>query len=391
VPIQGGGRLSGPTAGFNLGLLHIRTDLDAESPVGGLPAAEGDAFSVVRIARELPGRSRVGAFYGHRSATGLGSGHDDRNATYAVDGQVGIGDRVTFTSFAARTETPELDGRDHAFHLSGGYRDRDWFGSLTYRELGEHFNPEIGFVSRRDYRTYQGFLMRYLRPDGGFLREIRPHVSFNSYRGLETGFRQSSYLHLDAHFETEGGAMFSPAINRVSEGLEQPFRITEEVEVQPGMYSGWEAGWRFNTNRSALLSFDGGIDWGHFLSGSRRRSFGTVTVRRGSSATVSFRLDRNDVSLEEGDFEVTLSQLRLGYFFTPRIYLQSLVQYADQQDTWSANVRFGWLNTAGTGLFIVYNDARELDGAGGLSRFGGPPMSRALIIKFTHRFTVWDG
>ena len=52
--------------------------------------------------------------------------------------------------------------------------------------------------------------------------------------------------------------------------------------------------------------------------------------------------DYNDVSLPQGSFTVTLAGINFGYFFTPKIYVQSLVQYADQIDTWSANVRFGW-------------------------------------------------
>ena len=39
-----------------------------------------------------------------------------------------------------------------------------------------------------------------------------------------------------------------------------------------------------------------------------------------------------------------------------RVYLQTLLQYNRQTDTFSTNIRFGWLNTAGTGLFVVLNN-----------------------------------
>jgi hypothetical protein len=79
---------------------------------------------------------------------------------------------------------------------------------------------------------------------------------------------------------------------------------------------------------------------------------------------------------------VNLATFRAGYFFTPRTYLQSLIQYSDQLDTWSANVRFGWLQTAGTGLFIVYNDAR------GFNTLDGP-LNRSLVLKYSRQFDVW--
>ena len=56
VPIKAGGRLSGKAAGLNVGLLYIQTD--------GLAGLQADnAYSVVRVARELPNRSRVGALF----------------------------------------------------------------------------------------------------------------------------------------------------------------------------------------------------------------------------------------------------------------------------------------------------------------------------------------
>jgi hypothetical protein len=90
------------------------------------------------------------------------------------------------------------------------------------------------------------------------------------------------------------------------------------------------------------------------------------------------------VNLPEGNFIARLAGIRIGFFFTPAISLQSLVQYSDQIDTWSANVRFAWLNRAGTGLFIVYNEAQ------GFSSLSGP-LSRALIVKFNYMLTLWGG
>jgi hypothetical protein len=108
---------------------------------------------------------------------------------------------------------------------------------------------------------------------------------------------------------------------------------------------------------------------------------GTVTARPGSSLLVSLRTDYNDVRLAEGSFTATLVAARVAYFFTPRIYLQSLLQYSEQLDTWSSNLRFGWLGTAGTGLFVVFNDARGIDGLDG-------PLNRSVIIKYSRQFDM---
>jgi hypothetical protein len=375
IPIEGGGRVSGRVAGFNVGGMYLLTE-------GAEELQPANAYGVARVAREFPNRSRVGAIIVNRDATDLRANY---NRTYGMDAQLGIGEPITISSFAARTETPGLTGKDHAFHIDGSYLSREWRATAIYREIGEDFNAEVGFVPRVGYRHYEASLLRYLRPEDLIgLREVRPHAHWALTNDNLTGFTETQRLHLDSHFEWNSGALFSPAFNWVQEGLEEPFEIAPGIIVPPGTYDGWEAAWRFNTNESATLSFNGGLNIGALLSGDRRGVYGTVTFRRGSFLSTSLRFDYNDVNLPEGDFTTRLAGLRLGLFFTPAISLQSFIQYADQIDTWSANVRFAWLNRAGTGLFVVYNEAQGFDSLSG-------PLRRELIVKFNYMFTVWGG
>ncbi len=377
VPITGGARVSGRAAGFNVGMLHIGTD--------GVEGGQGaNAYSVARVARELPNRSRIGAAFINRD----GSGFDDYNRTYAVDGQLGLGEAWTLTAWGARTETPGLTDADRAFDATFGLTTRKWRGNVQYQHFGENFNPEVGFLRRTGHRYYQVFLMHNIHPAETF-REIRPHVSYYTFRsdkaGVAQGFEESARLHIDTHWEFNDGMEAHTGVNWVREGLYEPFTIFgTDVTVPTGTYEGWESQIRFWTDESAKVSFNSGANVGSFLSGSRRSLNGTLTMRSGSSFSTSLRLDYNNVTLEHGDFVTTLAGVNFGYFFSPRVYLQSLVQYSTQLDTFSANVRFGWLNTAGTGLFIVYNDIQGIQDLHG-------PQGRSLIVKFSRQFNVLGG
>ncbi|MGH7751669.1 MAG: hydrolase, partial [Gemmatimonadales bacterium] len=242
----------------------------------------------------------------------------------------------------------------------------------------------VGYLERAGYRFVSTNVLRHVRPAGvAWLRELRPHISYRSYWGYD-GFQQTRVLHVDSHIELANGAFFSPAFNFTREGLQAPFGIAPLVTVPPGTYDNVEAAWRYNTNESAPISLNGALDWGGFLSGTRRGITNTLTVRQGASFASSLRVSHNEVDLDEGSFQTTLIAGRLAYNFTPRMYLQSLVQYNSQARTWSGNVRYGWLNTAGTGLFIVYNESRvadrwfEVEG----------PLGRAVIVKFTRQFNL---
>lgn len=375
--IQGGGRVSGRAAGLNVGLLYIGT-------VGTEGGQDANRYSMARVARELPNRSRVGGAFISRD----GDVDGDYNRTYALDGQLGLGEAFTLSAWGARTETPGLDRDDGAFNTTFGLNSRDWRGNIQYQHFGEDFNPEVGFLTRKGHDYYQVFLLRNIRP-GGIFRELRPHISYFTYRadktGIDQGFEESARVHIDQHWEFWDGMEVHTGVNWIREGLTEPFAIVgTDVTVPDGTYSGWEQALMFWTNESAKVSFRGGSNIGSFLSGSRRSVQGTLTIRNGSSFSTSLRLNYNNVTLEEGDFETTLAGVNFGYFFTPRIYLQSLVQYSTQLDNWSANVRFGWLSTAGTGLFIVYNDVEGIQDLSG-------PQGRSLIVKFSRQFNILGG
>jgi len=124
------------------------------------------------------------------------------------------------------------------------------------------------------------------------------------------------------------------------------------------------------------------LDAGGFYSGNRASVGTTLNLRYGADFNTSITWSYNDVDLAEGSFVTNLAQRRVSYSFTPSVNVQSLIQYNDQRDVWSTNLRFSWLNTAGTGLFVVYNDTE------GLGDLLVGPQSRSFIVKYTHQFDV---
>jgi hypothetical protein len=72
--------------------------------------------------------------------------------------------------------------------------------------------------------------------------------------------------------------------------------------------------------------------------------------------------------------------MRVTYNFTPSVFIQGLIQYNDRTNRWSSNLRFHLLETAGTGLFVVYNDTETLNGLG--------PINRAFMVKYIRQFDL---
>lgn len=378
VPLVGGGRVTGRVAGLTVGVLDLQTD-----GVDGLVPANN--FSVARVMKELPNRTRVGTAVVNRLNTDDTS---DRNTVVAVDGRVGMGEYLTLDGYVAGSSTPGMTDDQVAFSGQMAWNSPLWDVSATYRRVGEGFRAEAGFVPRGAHQFWMvRVLRRYRFASLPWFRELRPHILAREYLSLD-GFSETRFIHIDSHFEFSNGAFFQfPAINFTREGLEQPYEISPGVVLPAGTYDNVDFGFAFNTNLSAPLSVQGRIDAGGFYNGFRYGTNTTVNARVSDTFVASLRVAWFDVDVDQGDFQTTVVGVRTAYSFTPRIYLQSLLQYNAQTDTFSGNVRLGWMNTAGTGLFLVYNDLRN---TATFAERGLPegPLDRTFVVKFTKQLNL---
>ena len=392
VPIQAGARLTGRAAGLQIGALNIQTDdVSVVDDATGLPelVAPSTNFGVVRAFREFGNQSRVGAIVVSRLNT---SNTDDYNLTY---GQLGIGQDLTFDAWFGLTDTSPAAGdevgsglNDGEYGFNGGarYVTRNWQITAGYRQIGSQFSPEVGFVNRRAYRHFNTRISRNIRvPSVPWFREFRPHVSWSQFWDLG-GFSESYLVHIDNHFAFENGAFFQlPTFDFTGEGLREPFEIRPGIIVPAGSYDNYKWEFRANTDRSAPLSVTGGWSYGGFFSGTRFGPNATVAYRYGDVLVTSLQVNYFDVRLDEGEFETAIVNFNASYSFTPRIYLQANLQYNDDTENLGINLRLGWLDTAATGLFIVYNDTEHL---GRFVDTGVPagPRQRQLVVKYTKLF-----
>jgi hypothetical protein len=382
VPIVGGGRVTGRVSGLTVGALQIFTERASIRQPSITYTVAPMSYSVARVAREIGSRSRVGVIGVQRLAT---DDADDYNRTVGADGRWGIGDAWTVDAWGAKTITPGRDGNDAGYSARLDYTTASWGNNARYVEVGEDFNPEVGFLNRfGGYRLYDATLMwKYRRRAWRWFKEWTPHVSYRGYYGIRDDFFESGRVHIDmTEVSFADGGRFGPEINIEHEGLREPFEIASGVVLPAGAYDYTTIGLDFATNPSAPLSLSLRGDFGGFYNGIKNGGNATITLRRGATMSSSLLVDYNDVRLDQGDFVRYLVGARVAYFFSPRIFAQTLVQYNNQARVWAANARFGWLNTAGTGLFIVFNDGREADGFFRWVR----PQARSLVVKYTRQF-----
>ncbi len=378
IPIEAGARLSGKVnAATSVGLLHMRADA-----VAGV--APRNDFTVARVNHELSGRSTLGAIFVNRQGDGsiLGSKSQDYNRTYGIDGRWGISNDLTLSGFVAMTDTPGWNGRDHALRVRLDYNSEEWTSRAQYHEVGDAFNPEVGFLRRRDYRHLELFTMRRIRPDNLFgLHEIRPHIAVRTHHNFD-GYYESGYAHIDTHWEWKSGMEVHTGVNLVHEGVQVPFDIVPGKTVQVGDYRDEELALVFWTNQGAPLSFSITSKIGGFFGGDRVQAIPTVRYRIGEvfNAKLSWQHNNIDLPGPGGEFDIDLASLSMAYNFSPKTSLQLLLQYNRRNDLLATNLRFAWLTTADAGLYLVYNEVDD-------GRIPGKPR-REIILKYSHMFDL---
>jgi hypothetical protein len=377
VPIVGGARLSGKVGGTRLGLLNMQTER-----VEGITRAKN--YTAGRVIQEFDNRSSVGALFVNRQGTGSGVPSGDHNRTFALDGRWWVGQYTNVQGFVARTVTPGLTGRQHGFRAGISHNSPAWIFESHFTEIGESFNPEVGFLRRRAYRKSESLIFHRYRPEDLLsLHEIRPHVAFRGFWSF-SGFQETGFLHLDSHWEFKSGHEFHTGVNLKRDGVVAPFQIYPGVVIPAGTYENVEAQLVVMTNKGAPVSFEAASYIGGLFSGRYFSTNPTIRMRSGDQLTAQVTWSRNDVRLREGSFVANIVRSRISYAFTPRIFLQGLLQYNDVAKNFSTNLRFGWLQSSNTGLFIVYNEVSDAFGSTFSLR------ERSLTLKYSQLFDVLE-
>ena len=376
VPIIGGSRVSGKIGQTNIGLLSMFTD-EIPDETGAIELLKNN-YSVARINHDFAAqRSSLGGIMVSRS--GLNDPLD-YNRVVAVDGKLGIGKKAQLSGYLSQSSTPAVETDAHAFNFLAVYNWNGWNLRAGYTEVGEGFNPEVGFLLRSAFKKPEFLIFKQWRPKNtGKLLEVRPHISYRGYWNFQNT-QETGFLHVDNHWVWESGFEIHTGINFTRETVLSAFPISN-VTVRTGAYNHQEFQFVLMSNANRKFYYQTRTLIGGYFGGNRISSTNRATFRLGDKFNTEGVFNYNRLELPEGDANVLISGLRLAYSFTPRMFLQSLVQYNNVSNITSVNARFGWLRNANTGLFVVLNIIKDTDYFDALN-------NQSITIKYSHQFDL---
>ena len=368
IPITGGARVTGKVSQYDVGLLAMKTQ-----SLGSTPA---NNFLVARLKRNLLRNSWIGTLVTNRDSTRPG----DYNRVYGTDAHFQF-DKLQLDSYVLRSDTPGKSGRNQGRRFQTEWRDDELIVSAEYNSVQPNFNPELGFIRRKEVAQYSGdFSWRPLL-NSETIRNLIFGTNLDYYGGSGSGKVETRTQegNLGIQFENNGFVFFT--VNQTFDRLTNDLRIPSgnpHVSIAPDDYQFLGYSFRFNSSRSRKLGGNGNVNWGEFYNGHRNSLRGGVNLNANVHTSINLDLDRNQVKLPNGSFTTNLVGARVTYAFTPRAFLNAFIQYNADTHQISSNIRFDLTHHPLSDLYLVYNDTRDT--------ITGQLRDRALIIKFTNLF-----
>jgi Domain of unknown function (DUF5916)/Carbohydrate family 9 binding domain-like len=367
IPIVGGARVSGTSGPYDVGVLAMKTE-----SLGIVPS---NNFVVGRLRRNFRSSSSVGAIVTSRDSTRSG----DHNRLYGVDSLLRFFERkLEVSAYLLATETPGLEGPSQARLLDTAWRDNAFSLVARYETVQPDFNPEVGFIRRRDTTHYAGEGSWQPRPHNtAHVRNYELGVSADLYQD-PTGSVETEEQTATAGIAFQDSSSLSFNATNTFDRLTEPFAIRPSVIIPVGDYTYRRGSLEYSANRGRGLSGSFKASAGEFWDGRSWSADGGVELRPNYHVDVNLTFSRNQVDLPEGDFATTLVGLRVLYAFTSNAFFNSFLQYNATTNQFSANTRFNIIHRPLSDLYVVYNEQRDT--------ISGLLLARGVTVKFTNLF-----
>jgi hypothetical protein len=401
-----GSRLTGKAGGVSYTALLADDDGGGSLVIPGadssiLVGQPSDSYALIARAKRDIGRSFVSVLVTDRES----QDGDSHNRVIGPDFQwrPTSNDAVTGQLLFSHTQTPnrpdlavEWTGQSFSSHAA----DLDWSHdtahldfNLGYRNFGDGFRADTGFVPQVGYReTYHnvGWTMR----PSGFARRVR--MFFESKRQVD---RSGALI----------ARAITPGVNmdvRFSGFLELRY-IDDRIRAGGLLFHRRQLGYnaRFSPSRRiARISVDGRVGEEIDFANARRGRGATVNVNAQINATNHLELslvqNQQWLNLDTADangrlFTAYVSRIRGTYTFTAKTFARVIGQYvatsrnpelyrsptADRSGTFSGSALIAYKLNWQSVLFVGYGDERELSDRHQLEK-----ASRQFFVKISYAF-----
>ena len=365
ISIVGGGRLTGSARGFQFGLLNMQTE-DA-------PGAAAENFSVLRLRRRVAGTSDVGVMFVDSQKTGNGPALAF-SRSYGFDVNLRPRPNLIVQSYLAATQAPGETGNTTASRFTIGFRDNLWDTSAFVKQIGDGFDPRVGFVRRRDMRQTYVTFGAHPRPKLWLIEELNPYLEIDYTTNLKSVLESRiGTLGFDTQFRDGSRFFFEHRDN--FERVEAAFKVSNAT-VPPGDYRFRETAVTYQSNAGRKFSARTTLTTGAYYGGEKTSVDLGALWRASNRLLFDLTLNRNAITLDRQSVAADVYAARVRGALSTKFFSNAFFQYNVAANQAVVNVRLDYLHSPLSDLFVAYTERRDTAGAGRV-------LERVFSVKLT--------
>ncbi len=377
VPINGGGKVTGSLAGFELGAMDVETRSSGPNPYAN--------FAVLRVKRSLwNGGSYIGAMGIDKRS---GDPTNSFNQTEGVDARLVFFKDLALTGYAAQTRTQGIAAGQASVGAGLAYRSNHLDFQAEHRKIDPYFNPQVGFLERADCLCDFVDADFKLRPQFARLREL-------SFEGFIFHAPDTHDVVQTQEWQTTFRATFhngsytdDDIVDVFAQRLTEPFNIYKNVFIPIGVYNWVRHQLTYGTAEDKRLTLRFFERFGGYYNGHLNEARVRATYRPSErlSLALSPQWNRFRLPISGGDFSVVFGALETDYAFSRFLSLSTILQIntANTQGA-SANIRLRWNYRPDSDFFVIYTAGQRFASlaAANPAQF----YENRLAVKFTYAF-----
>ncbi|MBO6525221.1 MAG: hypothetical protein JJ971_15435 [Balneolaceae bacterium] len=352
--ILAGARMTGQVGNVSVGALNIETG----DEMGDFLGSNSQNNSVIRLRSDIFPRATAGAILTNLETA------ETFNRALGADAQYRFGSSSSFTGWVTNVWDSADSLNDAAGNVALNLRNDTYSARFSYTNVGENYQPALGFVRRQNMREY--YTRLGYTPKVNF--EAIPSINRLNFFGLydyiegQDGNKQSTGFELEGAIEFSRRDRFGIEFDNQFERLTVDFNIRPNAIIPTGDYTFSSFRLYGETDSSRRIFGRTSVSFGEFFNGNRTGFNVGLGFRQSQHLTLESSINHTviDLPVANGEFDATTASVSILGAISRKLFTRTLIQYDNFSRDFRANIRVNWIHTPGSDLFLVYNTSYHL-------------------------------
>ena len=361
-PIIYGAKLSGKiNEGLRIGILNMQT---TRLNASGIPSFN---YGMAVLEKKILSNSKISTFLINKQAL-FNSPEDSYsvdlnhfNRVFGVEAKIKSNDTKWNTELFYHQSLENQSYQDKSsYGANFSYESPSFEVNSYFYAVGENYNPEVGFVPRKDFKFFSPSMKYIFYPESNALNKHGPEIDYEFYSDATNGITDYD-LDLDYNITFKGDANLTLKGNRKftlllydydpsrSEG--EPLKAQSEYT-----YTNYTIYFRSNGRKKIYFSFNG--KFGEFFNGDITTLGGTISYKIPPNFNISLSSQYNNLAFPDpySDAEFLTVSSKINVSFSKDLFFSTYLQYNNQIDNININARFQWRFQPLSDIYLVYTD-----------------------------------